>query len=158
MERGVCVSDQFSNEAACELSRIATSNAVIKITARTRGSSETGIDVHSEVALTRIALFVAPRDVFTKQFDDQVQELLKECQKYYSGLGISPQERMQIKQALNFAGSGHWYKCPRGHVYAIGNCGLANQVSRCPEAGCGAVIGGHHYQLDGSNTLATEME
>ena len=32
-----------------------------------------------------------------------------------------------------------WYKCTRGHIYAIGSCGEPNQVSKCP---CGSEIGG----------------
>ena len=46
--------------------------------------------------------------------------------------------QMVIK-ALNL-GPGHYYKCPNGHYYAIGDCGGAMEVSRCPD--CGAVIGG----------------
>ena len=37
-------------------------------------------------------------------------------------------------------GSGHWYKCPKGHIYSIGDCGQAMVESKCPE--CGSKIGG----------------
>jgi hypothetical protein len=35
--------------------------------------------------------------------------------------------------------AGHWFTCPNGHPYYIGNCGAAMQVGKCPA--CGAVIG-----------------
>merc|ERR1719473_430109 len=34
---------------------------------------------------------------------------------------------------------GQFCTCPNGHPYFIGSCGVAMQVSKCPE--CGAVIG-----------------
>lgn len=51
---------------------------------------------------------------------------------------------------------GHWYKCPNGHVYAIGDCGGAMEESKCPE--CGAAIGGESHRLIGDNAVATEMD
>ena len=44
---------------------------------------------------------------------------------------------------------GHWFKCPNGHPYTIGECGGANQKSTCIE--CGAVIGGAHNRLEVRN-------
>ena len=35
-----------------------------------------------------------------------------------------------------------WWKCPNGHLYAVGNCGQLNQSGKCPS--CGAVIGGQN--------------
>jgi hypothetical protein len=37
-------------------------------------------------------------------------------------------------------GSGHWFECPNGHPYVIGECGGAMEKSLCPE--CKAEIGG----------------
>ena len=51
---------------------------------------------------------------------------------------------------------GHWYKCPNGHCYAIGECGGAMETSKCPE--CGAVIGGVRHTLQEDNRLAPEMD
>ena len=36
--------------------------------------------------------------------------------------------------------SGHWYECPNGHPYVIGECGGAMEVGRCPT--CNSQIGG----------------
>jgi len=43
-----------------------------------------------------------------------------------------------------------------GHVYAIGDCGGANQTSQCPE--CEAVIGGTSHRLTAGNRFAPEMD
>lgn len=50
----------------------------------------------------------------------------------------------------------HWYKCPNGHIYAIGECGGAMQTSHCPT--CKAEIGGNSHQLLPTNTKATEFD
>jgi len=47
---------------------------------------------------------------------------------------------------------GHWYHCPNGHVYTIGECGGAMQQSECPE--CSAIIGGHSHHLAPGNAPA----
>ena len=51
---------------------------------------------------------------------------------------------------------GHWFKCPKGHIYAIGGCGGAMQRSTCPD--CRAVIGGANHTLEEGNELAPEMD
>ncbi|XP_021348895.1 NFX1-type zinc finger-containing protein 1-like isoform X2 [Mizuhopecten yessoensis] len=51
--------------------------------------------------------------------------------------------------------SGHWFKCPNGHVYAIGDCNGATTQGACPE--CNATIGGGSHTLRSDNTLAPEM-
>lgn len=47
-------------------------------------------------------------------------------------------ERLAVLQALGM-GKGHWFRCPNGHIYAIGDCGGAMEISKCNE--CGAAIG-----------------
>ncbi|KAH9330792.1 hypothetical protein KI387_002900 [Taxus chinensis] len=55
-------------------------------------------------------------------------------------------------------GRGHWYKCPNGHFYVVGECGGPMQKSKCPD--CNAVVGGEshrpaegnsHSDIDGSS-------
>ncbi|XP_051996715.1 NFX1-type zinc finger-containing protein 1-like [Xyrauchen texanus] len=72
-----------------------------------------------------------------------------------SGLGVTDEERVMILQAIGL-NKGHWYKCPNGHVYAIGECGGAMQQSKCPE--CKASIGGANHSLVHGNAVATEMD
>ncbi|KAL4853487.1 NFX1-type zinc finger-containing protein 1 [Chlorella vulgaris] len=51
--------------------------------------------------------------------------------------------------------AGHWFTCPQGHLYVIGECGGAMQQSRCPE--CGATVGGSSHRLAAGNTAATSF-
>ncbi|KAI6157793.1 hypothetical protein BKA82DRAFT_4061548 [Pisolithus tinctorius] len=69
---------------------------------------------------------------------------------------VSLEERMEIIKAFNFAVAGHFYRCPNGHTFVIGDCGGAMQTSRCPE--CGEAIGGSSHSLLPSNSRATEYE
>lgn len=48
--------------------------------------------------------------------------------------------------------SSHWYECPNGHPYFIGECGGAMQRSTCIE--CGAPVGGTGHTLDSTNRQA----
>ncbi|TDL21593.1 hypothetical protein BD410DRAFT_297523 [Rickenella mellea] len=79
---------------------------------------------------------------------------------FYSS--VSREERMQLIKALmessphEFRYSGHWYNCPNGHTFTIGDCGGAASVSRCPE--CNEPIGGHGHNLLSTNTRAIDME
>lgn len=95
--------------------------------------------------------------VYTKSQRESTKTMLKELRKLVpeSGLGISDEERVMILQAMAL-NQGHWYKCQNGHVYAIGDCGGANQESRCPE--CNQTIGGSGHRLAAGNAVATEMD
>ena len=75
--------------------------------------------------------------------------------KLRTGIGISDRERREIVQAMGM-GQGHWFKCPNGHIYAIGDCGGASVVSRCNE--CHALIGGTGHRILGDNRHAGEMD
>jgi len=67
-------------------------------------------------------------------------------------------EMKQILAAMNTTGgynygtsaSSHWYQCPNGHPYFIGECGGAMQESRCLE--CGQPVGGTSHTLLRTNT------
>lgn len=48
-----------------------------------------------------------------------------------------------------FGYPGHWYVCPRGHPYVIGECGGAMEASRCPD--CGEAVGGANHALTAGN-------
>ncbi|KAJ3122837.1 hypothetical protein HK098_002451 [Nowakowskiella sp. JEL0407] len=51
---------------------------------------------------------------------------------------------------------GHWFACPNGHPYYIGECGGAMQLSACPE--CGIAVGGGNHQLTTGNRSTTVEE
>ena len=37
-----------------------------------------------------------------------------------------------------------WYKCPKGHIYTVGNCTRPMEFAKCPT--CGAPIGGKNHE------------
>jgi hypothetical protein len=80
--------------------------------------------------------------------------------KLKTGFSISDVEREQIVEALKNGEDkitqGHWFKCPNGHIYAIGECGGAMQEAKCNE--CGAPIGGGNHRLLSGNRHAGEMD
>ncbi|XP_060086142.1 NFX1-type zinc finger-containing protein 1-like [Ylistrum balloti] len=94
---------------------------------------------------------------FTEEKQKKVKRTLQMLKDVVpgTGLGISEEERIQIIQAMGM-GNGHWFKCPNGHVYAIGDCGGATIEGRCPE--CNATIGGSRHTLRSDNALAPEMD
>ncbi|KAG0043488.1 hypothetical protein BGZ83_011344 [Gryganskiella cystojenkinii] len=71
---------------------------------------------------------------------------------------LTKAERLQVFRAMaaTLGGSGHWYRCPNGHTYVIGECGMAMEQSTCPE--CGAAVGGGSHQLRSDNALDTDYE
>ena len=76
--------------------------------------------------------------------EDKINWIRKEC-----GLEeLPPEERVTIVKASS---QGHWYKCPDGHIYAIGECGGAMQQRKCPE--CDATIGGRNHRLVEGNEV-----
>ncbi|KAI5476603.1 hypothetical protein MNV49_007490 [Pseudohyphozyma bogoriensis] len=76
---------------------------------------------------------------------------------------VTEEERRAVIRAMMrtfgpWDSSAHWYRCPNGHNFVIGDCGQANQAGRCPE--CGAVVGGqdfHGSRMADGVTLASEM-
>ncbi|XP_071084840.1 NFX1-type zinc finger-containing protein 1-like [Haliotis cracherodii] len=94
---------------------------------------------------------------FSKQRQDRVKVVFENLKKHVpeSGLGISEEERVDIVKAMGLT-SGHWFRCPNGHIYAIGDCGGATEESKCPE--CNAGIGGSGHRLRSDNALAPEMD
>ena len=83
------------------------------------------------------------------------ETLARMATKLRTGLGISTQERDEILKAVGLS-KGHWFKCPNGHIYAIGECGGAMETAKCNE--CGASIGGGSHTLLSNNSLAREMD
>jgi hypothetical protein len=93
---------------------------------------------------------------FSKECDRALKDALENLSKEIkSAVKITDAERQLVVGALGFK-QGHWFKCPNGHIYAIGECGGAMEVGRCNE--CGEAIGGSSHRLLSNNMLATEMD
>ncbi|CAG8486394.1 199_t:CDS:10, partial [Diversispora eburnea] len=99
---------------------------------------------------------------FKEQCNERIETVLREIKEIKNATDnagrLSYEEKLKIHQAMRqeFLGSGHWYQCPNGHPYTIGDCGGADQISRCPE--CGAFIGGSNHQTLSGNELNVEFE
>jgi hypothetical protein len=68
---------------------------------------------------------------------------------------LTPREKTMIVAAMGLQ-KGHWYKCPNGHTYCIGECGGAMEQSFCPE--CKSVIGGTNHSLVAGNRHAGDFD
>ncbi|XP_060803319.1 NFX1-type zinc finger-containing protein 1 [Amyelois transitella] len=79
-----------------------------------------------------------------------LQKILKQ-----SNAVVTQIERQMIVKAMG-ATIGHWFKCPNGHCYYIGNCGGATQIGKCNE--CGEAIGGTNHRLLSSNRHNGEID
>ncbi|KAI9551691.1 hypothetical protein GHT06_022027 [Daphnia sinensis] len=101
-------------------------------------------------------LLMKNMQTLTASYITIIKEILQKMgKKLNTGLGISEVERQQIVKAMGLT-QGHWFKCPNGHIYVIGECGGAMQESKCNE--CGAKIGGGSHRLRSDNLLAGEMD
>ncbi|KAK3914768.1 NFX1-type zinc finger-containing protein 1 [Frankliniella fusca] len=112
-------------------------------------SLETGLKAKANLLSSRIRGI----QLYNTKDHNNDSEVLKEIAKAVQCV-ITQKEIKSIVTAMGFS-TGHWFKCPNGHYYAIGNCGRAVMESKCNE--CGAVIGGTGYQLRTGNTDAPEI-
>ena len=92
---------------------------------------------------------------------DAVVEMIRQLQlPWYEE--VTAEEIAAIKDAMVSGSgglathSGHWYNCVNGHPFAIGECGMAMELARCPE--CGAPVGGEHHRTVQGVTRAINME
>ncbi|KAK3888095.1 hypothetical protein Pcinc_007833 [Petrolisthes cinctipes] len=151
MERTRIVAPQMMREASCELQRQMILPIYWEFQERV---CSTSIDDLQRIG-AQLEGLMDPTVIFDEELDRKVRELLKESEKYVDGLRISDSERVTILQAMGLK-QGSWYQCPNGHIYCIGECGIAVHESRCPH--CGATIGGQNHPLRGDNTVASEMD
>ena len=94
------------------------------------------------------------REKLSEDDENKIANVIEDMEKSYN-LGLSERERVEIVKAIDL-NKGHWFMCPNGHPYCIGECGGAMQTSKCPE--CGHVIGGQSHQLASGNVHAPEMD
>ena len=91
----------------------------------------------------------------TPDIEEEVSALIAHFNEKYAVSGLTEAERVEIVNAIGLT-KGHWFKCPNGHYYCIGESGGAMEKAQCPE--CGANIGGTNHQLLEGNQLAQEMD
>lgn len=97
-----------------------------------------------------------------KNIDKAIIEEAKELRSFVLNNFDSKKQIKEVIKAMNvvegydYGGSwsDHWFACPNGHPYFIGECGGAMQESRCIE--CGEAVGGNSHSLLGTNRSAAE--
>ncbi|GLH02045.1 Regulator of nonsense transcripts 1 homolog [Gryllus bimaculatus] len=94
-------------------------------------------------------------EIYSDKKHVELKNIINTLKKAVGNIVVSERERKEIVQAIGLR-QGHWFKCPNGHIYCIGECGGAMEVAKCPE--CGEAIGGSNHHLLSSNRLASEMD
>ncbi|KAF3198649.1 hypothetical protein TWF679_001975 [Orbilia oligospora] len=85
-----------------------------------------------------------------KGLKPEVEETIKSVRGGIFYSTVTNKEMKQIYDAMTreFGGTGHWYICPNGHQFTVGECGQPMRIGTCNE--CGAGIGGqHHISVEG---------
>nr|XP_055068724.1 NFX1-type zinc finger-containing protein 1 isoform X2 [Misgurnus anguillicaudatus] len=154
LHSGQKFSDQQVEDLECELKRL---NHLAELNARWHVARFKVLGVQVNMEIRQLREILEDTLPFSEGLELQVKRMFAELDAKLprSGLGITDEEREMIVKAVGLT-KGHWYKCPNGHVYAIGECGGATQQSNCPE--CNATIGGANHTLVQGNTLASEMD
>ncbi|XP_064610398.1 NFX1-type zinc finger-containing protein 1-like [Liolophura sinensis] len=147
------VSDQQLREAKFELQRLSYLFKARLYSRRLTDKSSVQCELLS-IKLERTILKLKGNQPFNNETEEEMLKL-EAILKKLAPLGISESERVMVVKAMDLA-QGHWFKCPNGHVYAIGDCGGAMEEATCPE--CKSKIGGTCHKLLRDNTLASEMD
>ncbi|KAI5619584.1 NFX1-type zinc finger-containing protein 1, partial [Silurus asotus] len=147
-------SDQQIEDIERELKRL---SYLADLNVRCSMAKNSVVDVKVNAKVTQARQILEETQPFTENDEFKVKEIFKELENKLpiNGLGISNEERVMIVNAMALR-KGHWYKCPNGHVYAIGDCGGAMEQSKCPD--CKASIGGINHTLTVGNNVAGEMD
>lgn len=149
------VSEQQTDDFDLEINRLSRMVDLIEIVPNRNDPTIKSVkELYNSYDTCRNIILVAQR--FTRDHDRIVTEQLEELKKAVkSNVALSNRLKMEIVRAIGLQ-KGHWYKCPNGHFYAIGECGGAMEVGKCPD--CGAPIGGMSHRLLPSNQHAGEMD
>lgn len=141
-------------------------------------SKSSRLEAVNRLALARLHLPWADeakesKQVVTDQIDvvldmnlDFVPNLISEAKAMKESLSDATRRKVmaEVMQTIDGTGgynygtnsSDHWYFCPNGHPYYIGECGGAMQESLCID--CGERVGGRDHTLLSSNSRWTERQ
>ncbi|XP_041359513.1 NFX1-type zinc finger-containing protein 1-like [Gigantopelta aegis] len=95
--------------------------------------------------------------VITEDSLDEAESVKDELVEYVpeTRIGITEDERLMIVHTMDMK-QGQWWRCGKGHVYTVGECGRPTERARCPE--CRAEIGGENHAFVENNSWAPEMD
>jgi len=125
--------------------------------------NDASVNMQTVITEHRQARGVEDETWLSSNFSQQAHAMLDEWQAIVRSLRqetfyqpVSLDEMTAVVKGLGYGYTGHFYKCPNGHTFVIGDCGGAMEVSRCNE--CGEMIGGTGHQLLSANSRATQFE
>ncbi|KAG6452108.1 NFX1-type zinc finger-containing protein 1 [Manduca sexta] len=148
------ISEQQQTDALNEIKRL---NSIVQFSKLLSHNSYIAVKEKPEVVT---AVKAAHEVVFSlKTFNqEKATETMKKLQDTIKVSGCLSMDEIQmvIRAVKDIPQSGHWFKCPNGHFYAIGECGGAMEVSKC--ADCGAAVGGRSHTLLADNAHAREID
>lgn len=151
----VAASDQQMKELLQEVTRLQVlGNLVSTLKEKERNQ----IKLNSESVKVLLLMEKILTDIwrpFNGTQEERWKELTTQLKETMTGLGISEVEKREVVAAMGPA-RGHWYSCPNGHVYNIGDCGGATVEANCPD--CHERIGGAGHRLLASNRAAGHMD
>ncbi|KAK6530663.1 hypothetical protein TWF281_007502 [Arthrobotrys megalospora] len=87
-----------------------------------------------------------------QKLKSEIEETIKSVNGgvFYSAVTDKEMKEIYDVMTREFGGTGHWYVCPNGHQFTVGECGQPMRIGRCNE--CGADIGGQsHVPVAGVN-------
>ena len=151
--------DQQLDDIEFELRRLDCTSRLcdlcFKLQLRKSNISQTDKSRLNEIAKAVYCSGAGNNDKLSDELKESVTNCVVDFSAKYSVEGLTKAERAEIVKAIRLA-KGHWFKCPNGHIYCIGECGGAMEEAKCPE--CGAKIGGQQHVLEADNQLAPEMD
>ena len=154
-----CLTDQQLKDFECEIQRLQCMFRLFELYSRVKVKKVTLLpednDQLNVLASTIYRSGVGDVPKLSVELEQQVSQLIAHFNKQYKVDGLTEAERTDIVKAIGLS-KGHWFKCPNGHIYCIGECGGATEEARCPD--CGATIGGVSHRLRDDNQLAPEMD
>ncbi|XP_072013323.1 NFX1-type zinc finger-containing protein 1-like [Amphiura filiformis] len=154
MEPRMRMSEQQLEDISREIQRLSMVCQMVAIESRAMEQGRLqSLEIQTD--LLRVKRMLTDGLPLTDDKTTTARSLLKRLNKTVGGLPISDKERVSIVTAMGLS-AGHWFKCPKGHIYAIGDCGGAAEEGICPE--CRSTIGGTGHRLREGNQLAPEMD
>lgn len=133
-EEAIAISDDTSSYRLGAEARI----SLVKVQLEWIGPDERLVNILDEVLM---------KTIFSS-FAEVTEEAMKLKEHIKAGNSIKNViDAMSVHDGYNYGGSwaDHWYECPNGHPYFIGNCGQAMQTAKCAE--CGEEVGGSNHRL-----------
>ena len=152
------LSDQQKSDIQCEIYRLMCYIRLLDLWCKVQVKGKGFSDVDKAMFtshLRRAQSSGLKCDGMKEEQYDEISTFISRMSEQYGVNGLTDAERIEIVKAIGLS-KGHWFKCPNGHYYCIGECGGASQIGNCPE--CGERIGGQNHRLLEGNQLAPEMD